>query len=160
MICFFAGCATQPPLATVKQVDPKRYSGRWYEVARYPNWFQRDCAGEVTAEYTPLPSGAIRVVNTCQTSKGTPKSIVGQASVVPGSGNARLKVSFFGPFSGDYWIIGLDEKNYSWALVGHPSRKYLWILSRQPGMSDALYQKIVGLAAKNGYSAGRIIRDN
>jgi apolipoprotein D and lipocalin family protein len=160
MICFFAGCATRPPLATVQQVDLKRYSGKWHEIARYPNWFQKDCTGTVTADYTPLPGGAIRVVNTCQTSSGSTKSITGRATVVPGTGKAHLKVSFFGPFAGDYWIIGLDEKNYSWALVGHPSRKYLWILSRQPKMPDSLYQKIVALAVKNGYSAERIVRDN
>ena len=69
------------------------------------------------------------------------RTIVGRATVVPGSNNARLKVRFFGPFAGDYWIIGLDEKNYSWALVGHPSRRFLWILSREPTMKESLYKE-------------------
>ena len=86
------------------------------------------------------------------------KTITGRATVVPGSGNARLKVRFFGPFSGDYWIIGLDEKSYAWALVGHPSRRFLWILSREPRMSEDRYAKIVGIAVSKGYSAERIIR--
>ena len=76
--------------------------------------------------------------------------------MVPGSGNARLRVRFFGPFAGYYWIIGLDEKNYSWALVGHPSRRYLWILSRQPTMKESVYKEIVGIAVRKGYTAGRI----
>jgi apolipoprotein D and lipocalin family protein len=86
------------------------------------------------------------------------KTITGRATVVPGSGNARLKVSFFGPFAGDYWIIGLDEKNYSWALVGHPSRRFLWILSRQPTMPESLYRQIVSIAVGKGYAADRIMR--
>ncbi|CAN5597908.1 lipocalin family protein [soil metagenome] len=156
----FVGCASNTPPATVKQVDLKRYSGQWHEIARYPNWFQKDCAGAVTANYTPLPDGSIRVVNACQTGGGSKKSIEGKATVVHGSGDARLKVRFFGPFAGDYWIIGLDSKNYSWALVGDPSRKYLWVLSRKPTMDDKLYRKIVALAVKEGYSADRIVRDN
>ena len=84
------------------------------------------------------------------------KTIIGKATVVPGSGNARLKVRFFGPFAGDYWIIGLDEKNYSWALVGHPSRRFLWILSREPTMKESRYQEIVRIAVRKGYTAERI----
>lgn len=156
-IALLSGCATSRPLATVPHVDLKRYSGDWHEVARYPNWFQRKCTGAVTASYSPLPDGAIRVVNSCRRANGSQDSIQGRATVVPGSGNAKLKVSFFGPFTGDYWIIGLD-KDYQWALVGHPSRKYLWILARQPGMSDKLYNRLVALAVKQGYQAANIMR--
>ena len=63
---------------------------------------------------------------------------------------------FFGLFAGDYWIIGMDEKSYSWALVGHPSRRFLWILSREPTMKESLYKEIVGIAVRKGYMAGRI----
>jgi apolipoprotein D and lipocalin family protein len=150
------GCATRQPLPTVKSVDLKRYSGKWYEVARYPNWFQRNCASAATATYTPLPDGKIQVVNTCLDAKGKPMGVKGTATVVPNSGNAKLKVKFFGPFAGDYWIIGLDEKDYSWALVGHPSRRYLWILSREPKMDAKLYERILALADERGYDVSRI----
>lgn len=159
LIGFLSGCATNPPLHPVKSVDLKRYSGKWYEIARYPNWFQKDCVGDVTATYTPLPDGAVKVVNTCRKADGTVKSITGRAVPVAGTENARLKVSFFGPFQGDYWIIELDGKNYQWAVVGHPSRKYLWILSRQPQMDDRLYRKLVDLAVQQGYVAAKIRKD-
>lgn len=156
-IALLSGCAASRPLATVPEVDLKRYGGDWHEIARYPNWFQRKCTGAVTASYSPLPDGAIRVVNACREADGSKKSVQGRATVVPDSGNAKLKVSFFGPFTGEYWIIGLD-KNYQWALVGHPSRKYLWILARQPGMNEKLYERLVTLAVEKGYDAGKIVR--
>lgn len=157
LIALLAGCASSRPLTTVPSVDLKRYSGKWHEVARYPNWFQRSCTGGVTAEYTPLPDGAIRVVNSCRKADGSRQTVRGRATVVPDSGNAKLKVSFFWPITGDYWIIGLDP-DYRWALVGHPSRKYLWILSREPGMEPKLYDRIVNLAVAQGYEAEKIRR--
>jgi apolipoprotein D and lipocalin family protein len=155
-VCLCA-CATRPPLATVPFVDLDRYSGRWHEIAKYPNWFQRACAAGATADYSALPDGSIKVVNSCPRKNGSLKTVVGRATVVPRSGNARLKVRFFGPFAGDYWIIGVDEKRYSWALVGHPSRRFLWILSRQPKMPQALYRQIIGIAVEKGYNAERIV---
>jgi apolipoprotein D and lipocalin family protein len=151
-------CVTKPPLSTVRTVDLERYAGRWYEIARYPNWFQRRCQSGAVAEYTPQGDGSIKVVNSCRDADGSIRSITGRATVVPHSGNARLKVRFFGPFSGDYWIIGIDEKSYSWALVGHPSRRFLWILSREPIMNDELYGKIIGIAVSKGYSAKPVER--
>lgn len=150
------GCASREPLPTVKSVDLQRYSGKWHEIAKYPNWFQRNCAGAATAVYTPRPDGKIAVVNSCVDKKGQPIVAKGVASVVPDSGNAKLKVKFFGPFAGDYWIIGLDEKDYSWALVGHPSRKYLWILAREPKMDARLYERILALADERGYDVSKI----
>ena len=98
-VCLGA-CAGRAPLSTVPSVDLQRYSGRWHEIARYPNWFQRDCAGSAVAEYTPQPDdGSIRVVNTCPRQDGSLRTIVGRATVVPGSNNARLKVRFFGLFA-------------------------------------------------------------
>ena len=151
------GCANKPQLTTVPSVDLGRYSGKWHEIAKYPNWFQRGCIAGAVAEYTPQPDSSVKVVNSCAQKGGFVKSIVGRATVVPNSGNARLKVRFFGPFAGDYWIIGLDEKNYSWALVGHPSRRFLWILSRQPRIKNDLYQQIVGIAVRKGFRAERIV---
>ncbi len=151
------GCASRPQLTTVPLVDLARYSGKWHEIAKYPNWFQRDCIAGAIAEYTPQPDGSIEVVNSCPRKTGSVQKIVGRATVVPNTGNARLKVRFFGPLTGDYWIIGLDEKNYTWALVGHPSRRFLWILSRQPRIKKELYQQIVGIAAGQGFRAERIV---
>ncbi len=91
------GCATST-LTTVDSVDLKRYSGKWYEIARIPNTFQRDCTGTVTAEYTPLPNGKIQVINSCQKSDNTWKSVKGTATPVAGSNNTKLKVNFGIPF--------------------------------------------------------------
>ena len=140
--------AFYPPLAVVDEVDLGRYAGKWYEIARYPNSFEQGCVG-VTAEYTPREDGRIDVVNTCIESSldGPSRLIQGTARVVDDTTNAKLKVTFFWPFEGDYWIIGLAE-DYSHAVVGAPSRKYLWILSRSPQMEETTYQDIVaGLPA-------------
>jgi len=150
------GCASRPPLATVPQVNLKQYAGKWYEVARYPNWFQRNC-NQATATYTPQDDGTITVFNTCIAPSGKEKTISGVATVVPGSGNAKLKVKFFGPLAGDYWIIGLDPE-YKWAVVGHPSRRYLWILSRSPQLPEATYEHILQLIRSKGYDPARLIR--
>lgn len=158
LLTLLSGCAAGPPLQTVSSVDLKRYAGRWYEIARYPNWFQRSCEGETTAEYTPLPDGKIRVVNTCSDADGKVRSIRGTAVPVPGSGNSRLKVRFWGPFAGDYWVLALDP-DYQWAIVGHPSRKYLWILSREPTMDDARYSRLLNLVREKGYDPTRLIRN-
>ena len=112
---FLVGCASRPQLATVPSVDLKRYEGRWFEIAKYPNWFQRSCASDTTANYTALPDGTIQVLNRCKQADGTFRDAKAIATVTPGSGNAKLKVRFGrSPIGGDYWIIGLDEKNYSW----------------------------------------------
>jgi apolipoprotein D and lipocalin family protein len=157
LIAAFTGCSTTKPPATVASVDLRRYSGQWHEIARYPNWFQRRCTGAVTARYTPLPDGSIEVLNTCRNADGTTESAKGIAKVVPESGNAKLKVRFFGPFTGDYWILALDPK-YRWSLVGHPSRKYLWILARDQEISPELYDRIVSFAINQGYDAKKIVR--
>jgi len=150
------GCASRPPLATVPSVDLNRYAGTWYEIAKYPNFFQRGCAGGTTAEYSANPDGSIRVVNKSTGKNGKPMQVAGRATVVPGSQNSKLKVSFGGPISGAYWVIGLDEKDYSWAVVGHPSRKFLWILAREPKIPAATYGKILKLVTERGYDPARL----
>jgi len=132
-----AGCAPAGPVGNTsvpqpsKTIDLARYTGLWYELARYENGFERGCEG-VTAEYAPKPNGEIAVLNTCR--RGSPtgpaKTVEGSARVVPESGNAKLKVSFFGPFYvGNYWIID-RAPDYSWSIVGEPSGRYLWLLAR------------------------------
>lgn len=149
--------STNEKLETVQQVDLKRYVGRWYEIARYPNWFQRKCAGETTAEYSLRDDGKIEVLNRCRESNGEIATTKGTAKIVDSATNAKLKVTFFWPFSGDYWILDLAP-DYSYAVVGEPSRKYLWILSRSPQMNDATYRTITDRIRFLGYDPARLLK--
>ncbi|MDX2452581.1 lipocalin family protein [Desulfosarcina sp.] len=144
------------PLSTVSAVDLNRYLGKWYEIASYPAWFQRGCTGS-TADYSLLPDGRIRVVNRCfkNSLDGPLKVSKGKAEVVDTATHARLKVWFFWPFKGDYWIIDLDD-DYQWAVVGVPSRKYLWILSRTPTLDGAVYDGILRRVIEKGYDPTRL----
>lgn len=139
-----------------KPVDLQKYLGRWYEIARYEQGFQKGCEG-VTADYTLRPNGSIEVINRCRKPDGTLSEARGRAKVVKGSGNAKLKVSFFGPFYGDYWVLdhGVD---YSWSIVGEGSGRYLWILSRQATPTDAAIRKLVDRARALGYDTSMLRR--
>lgn len=149
---------SQAPLEVVPAVDLTRYAGKWYEIARLPNRFQRDCAGNTAATYTLRPDGKITVLNECRKADGRQKSATGTARLADPKGpNTKLKVTFFWPFSGNYWIIGLDPE-YRWAVVGEPSRNYLWILSREPQLNPALYQQIVERAKQQGFDTGRLLK--
>ena len=135
-----------------RPVDLTRYAGLWYEIARYDNGFERGCEG-VTAEYALQPDGLLSVVNTCREGhpEGERRVARGRARIVEGSGTAKLKVSFFGPFFlGDYWVLDRAD-DYSWAVVGEPSGRYLWLLSRTPEPSRAVRDHIEGRAAELGY---------
>lgn len=121
----------KPPLQTVAAVDLQRYAGTWYEIGRYPNRFQKKCATDVTATYTLRSDGKLDVLNSCRKANGERLSAKGTAKVSDPSSKAKLRVTFFWPFYGDYWVIGLDPA-YQWVVIGQPSRKYLWILSRTP----------------------------
>lgn len=147
-----------PPLETVPSVDLSRYTGVWYEIARLPNTFQENCYC-TTAEYQLNDDGTIKVINTCRkdSTTGQVDRVIGKAFVVEGSWNAKLKVQFFWPFRGDYWVIALAP-DYSYAVVGTPSRKYLWILSRTPSISDELYSMLVNLSRQKGFDLTRLIR--
>ncbi len=152
-----SGCAAMPvgnPSVPqpAKPVDLKAYVGAWYEMARYENGFEPHCEG-VTAQYAALPNGHVKVTNSCHrdTPSGPLKVAQGDAKVVDGSGNAKLKVSFFGPFYfGDYWVLDHAD-DYSWSIVGEPSGKYLWILTRQAHPSDATRDSLVARAKTLGY---------
>jgi apolipoprotein D and lipocalin family protein len=148
----WAGAAkSDSPLTVVDVVDLNRYLGMWYEIASYPSWFQKGCTGS-TAEYSLLSDGKIQVINRCHKDslEGPLKVSKGKAEVVDTATNAKLKVWFFWPFKGDYWIIDLNP-DYQWAVVGEPSRKYLWILSRTPTMDEAVYQEILERLPQKGY---------
>ncbi len=152
-----AGAAkNESPLTVVDTVNLDRYLGKWYEIASNPSWFQKGCTGS-TAEYSLLSDGKIQVVNRCykDSLEGPLKESKGKAEVVDTTTNAKLKVWFFWPFKGDYWIIDLNS-DYQWAVVGEPSRKYLWILSRTPTMDEAVYQEILGRLPQKGYDPARL----
>ena len=140
-----------PPLEAVSQVERERYVGTWYEIASYPQRFQEGCTGTSTT-YTLRSDGEIDVLNKCR--KGAldgPEDIAeGRARIVDRTSNAKLEVSFFGPFWGDYWIIDLGP-DYEYAVVGHPSRDYLWILSRTPTLDAEVYQGILTRLEEMGY---------
>jgi apolipoprotein D and lipocalin family protein len=151
------GCgALNPPLDVVTKVELGRYTGRWYEIARYPNSFERGCTG-VTADYALRPDGRISVLNTCHEGgiEGDVRTIQGVARVVDASTNAKLAVRFFGPFEGDYWILELGEE-YEYAVVGEPSRRFLWILSRSPVLDGDLYADILSRLPDRGYDPTRL----
>jgi apolipoprotein D and lipocalin family protein len=153
MAVLFSSCASVPAPITVDSVDLGRYSGDWYEIESFPSWFQSGCAA-TKARYTPQADGTVEVINACQR-RGRTYSIEGTARVVPGSNNSKLKVRFFGPFEGDYWIIELDPA-YRWAAVGSPNRKYLWILSRTPQIDPALLGRIRARLAAQGFDISRL----
>lgn len=145
--------AKAQPLETVDYVDLNKYTGRWYEIASYPARFQEGCRC-TTAEYRLAPGkNYIHVINRCVKFKNGKSKISiarGKAFVVKGSNNAKLKVQFFWPFRGDYYIIGLAD-DYSWAVVGHPKHTYLWILSRFSYMTSDTYSMILDLIKQKGY---------
>lgn len=148
-----------PPLRTVERVDLSRYLGRWYEIARLPNSFQKACL-KSRADYSLRDDGDITVLNSCEDKQdGSLRQSKGRAWVVDPVTNARLKVSFFWPFRGDYWIIELG-KEYEYAVVGTPNRTYLWILSRTASMDDGLYAAILQRAGQQGFNSGAVIRES
>ena len=162
-ILLLAGCQrwdrpAAPPLEVVPSVDLSRYAGTWYEIAKYPNRFQRGCIG-ATAEYTLASDGKrVEVVNRCRdVESGKERSVRGTARVVDPATNAKLSVTFFWPFSGDYWILALGEE-YEYAVVGTPDRKYLWFLARTETIGDDLYGRLVDLARARGFDPARIER--
>ena len=145
-------------------MDLDRYLGTWCEVARLPNRFQRSCAGDVRATYARRPDGRIDVVNRCRTTDGDTTEAQGVARIVDEQTSAKLKVRFAPAFLsvlpfvwGDYWILGLAD-DYSWAVVGSPDRKYLWILSRTPALEADDFEAAVGVARSNGFDVGALTK--
>lgn len=154
---FVAGVDRKSELEVVGAVDLSRYAGRWYEIARLPNRFEKKCADSVTATYTLRSDGKVDVVNRCRKANGEYTTAKGKAKIVDKKTNAKLKVTFFWPFYGDYWILDLGS-NYEYAVVGAPNRDYLWILSRTPQVDEQLYQGLLAKMAARGFETERMIR--
>jgi apolipoprotein D and lipocalin family protein len=148
--------ANAQTIQTVPDVDLKKYAGKWYEIASYPQRFQKGCHC-TTAEYTLSEKGYVIVENRCNRGSinGKQSYIKGKAFVVKNSGNAKLKVQFFWPFKGKYWIIDLAD-DYTYAVVSHPNKKYLWILSRTPEMDEATYHQIISRLKEKGFDLAKL----
>ena len=160
--------SAEPPLPVVPHLDLQRYSGRWYEIARLPNFFQRKCVGDVSADYGPLPNGQVSVVNRCRIEDGsfTQSGGVARRAVHPSEADdvGRLQVNFAPAWLGwlpmvwgDYWVMDLAD-DYSTALVGTPNRDYLWLLSRTPTMANEEVERWLGKAAALGFDKQAVER--
>lgn len=161
MIALLTSCKSDYPyLATVRSVDLNKYIGKWYEIASFPQSFQKGC-NCTTAEYFLTDKDYIRVLNSCRkdSPEGKLKTAEGKAFIVEGTNNSKLKVQFFWPFKGDYWIIDLAD-DYSYAVVGHPNRQYLWILSRTPKMDSSIFNEITSRIEANGFDVSKLLITN
>ena len=152
------------PVTTVKSVDLDRYAGKWFEIARYPNRFQKKCVGNVTATYTLKGKDGVEVLNECLKKNGETTKAKGKAKIVDKDTNAKLKVRFapgwlsWLPFVwGDYWILALDD-DYKHVMIGDPGRDYLWILSREPELEEATYQTLLEKADGMGFDKKKLVK--
>lgn len=153
-------CKSNAPLPTVAELDVDRYLGKWYEIARLPNSFEKGLKC-VTAEYSLREDGKIRVLNSGVKDDGSAElsSSEGYAVVPDKAFPGQLKVTFFWPFGGDYYVIALDE-SYQWSLVGAPNRDYLWVLSRSPQMDEQRYRALLQQADSLGFNTANLERIN
>ncbi|AXS80872.1 lipocalin family protein [Dechloromonas sp. HYN0024] len=134
---------------TIPSLDVARYMGTWYEIAKYPNWFQKKCTGGTRADYSPMSDGRVKVINRCRIAGGDMTEAIGVARQVGPTTSAKLEVRFapawlsFLPFVwGDYWVIELDD-DYQLVAVSEPKREYLWILSRTPKVDPVSYSALL-----------------
>ena len=163
----FAGAAqAQPaapaPLATVPSVDLERYMGRWYEVARFPNRFQKDCSGPATADYALQPGGRVQVTNRCPQADGKTDEAIGEARRVGEAGSPKLEVRFAPAWLswlpmvwGNYWVVDLDPA-YTLAVVSEPKREFLWVLARQPQVDAATWEALMARLRAQGFDLARL----
>lgn len=161
------GVASSPPaalqpLTTIDALDVQRYLGTWYEIAKYPNWFQKKCVSETRAEYQPKAPGSLQVINRCRLENGDMDEALGEARQIGSSTSPKLKVRFapswlsFLPFVwGDYWVVDLDE-GYQLVAVAEPKREYLWVLSRTPKVEPAAYSALLARLQTQGFDLSRL----
>ena len=160
--------AAAPPvdgtLAPIASLDVPRYMGVWYEIAKYPNWFQRGCLANTKAEYQPQPNGSVKVINRCTSDDGKTKEAVGTARQIGAATSPKLQVQFtpawlsFIPFLwADYWVIDLDA-DYQLAAVSEPKKEYLWVLSRTPEVNPAAYAALLARLKLKGFDLQKLER--
>ena len=151
-----AGCNSSPPLDVAQNVDLKRFQGKWYEIAKLPRATQANCTG-TTQYFTLKNDGSAELVNECHLGSldGTTRGATANAKIPDASAPAKLSVDFGGGFYGDYWILEVGD-HYEYAVVGHPTRDYLWILSRTPKMDPATLQAAIDHAAAKKFDTSKL----
>ena len=163
-LCLVSGSAAAQTAAlqTIATLDVPRYMGTWYEIAKYPNWFQRKCVSHTRAQYALQADGTVQVDNSCTTESGEVLQAIGQARQIGAAGSPKLEVRFapawlsFIPLVwGDYWVIDLDAQ-YQLVAVSEPKREYLWILSRTPTVTPADYDALTARLAQNGFDLKKL----
>lgn len=158
------GATAVEPLQPIAALDVQRYMGTWYEIAKYPNWFQKKCVGDTRADYSLQPTGQIQVINRCREEDGSLSEAIGQARQLGPADSPRLEVrfapawlSFLPMVWGDYWVIDLDP-DYQLVAVSEPSREYLWVLSRTPVVDAQAYARLLGRLETRGFDPARLER--
>lgn len=159
---FASSTESGEPLATISSLDVSRYMGHWYEIAKYPNWFQKKCVGDTSAEYSLKPDGTVQVINRCRTDNGEFSEAIGATRQMGGSSSPKLKVrfapswlSFIPAVWGDYWIVDLDA-DYQLAAISEPKREYLWVLSRSPKVRPEVYESLLQRLRGKGFDTSKL----
>lgn len=157
-----AGVQPQPALGTIASLDVARYMGTWYEIAKYPNWFQKKCVADTRADYQLKDNGRVQVVNRCRLESGEMNEALGEARQIGPASSPRLEVRFAPSWLsllpmvwGDYWVIDLDP-GYQLVAVSEPKREYLWVLARSPKVDPAAYQDLLGRLKAQGLDPSRL----
>ena len=163
-VALSADAATTEPLQPIAALDVPRYMGTWYEIARYPNWFQKKCVGDTRADYSLQADGRVQVINRCREASGELSEAVGMARQIGAADSPKLEVrfapawlSFLPMVWGDYWVIDLDP-DYRLVAVSEPSREYLWVLSRTPAVDAQAYEALLARLAARGFDPGKLER--
>jgi len=150
------------PLTAIPNLDVSQYLGRWHEIAKFPNRFQKKCVSDTSADYALRPDGSIAVLNQCRRADGEWEMALGLARQIGGTQSARLEVRFAPAWLswlpwvwGDYWIVDLDDR-YDLVAVSEPSREYLWILSRSPVVDPSRYAALLARLSAMGLDIGRL----
>jgi apolipoprotein D and lipocalin family protein len=159
-----ASAQPSAPLATIASLDVPRYMGTWYEIAKYPNRFQKKCVADTRAQYSLQPGGTVQVLNRCRTESGAFDEAVGEARQIGVATSPKLQVRFAPAWLswlpmvwGDYWVIDLDEQ-YQLVAVSEPKREFLWVLSRSPQVSDQAYDALTARLKAQGFALERLER--
>ena len=162
----YLGClasfAGETPLTTIAALDVPRYMGTWYEIAKFPNWFQKKCVADARAEYSVAADGKVQVINRCRLENGETSEAAGVARQVGHATSPRLEVrfapawlSFIPLIWGNYWVIDIDEA-YQLVAVSEPNREYLWILSRSPKVELKAYEALLARLAAKGFDISKL----